>query len=60
MTPLSRISSKGGVGVALSLSHGPHLYSLSSPIIVVHRRSPLLAICHCCPLLVIHHCRCPL
>ncbi|KAF8240563.1 hypothetical protein L208DRAFT_1384363, partial [Tricholoma matsutake] len=49
MTPLSCLSSKGGVGVALSPSHGPHLYS-----------SPLLAIRRCCPLLVIHHRCCPL
>ncbi|KAF8225339.1 hypothetical protein L208DRAFT_1408651 [Tricholoma matsutake] len=60
MTPLFRVSSEGGVGVALSPSHGPRLYSSSSPIVVVHRRSPLLAIRRRCPLLVIHRRRCPL
>ncbi|KAF8235807.1 hypothetical protein L208DRAFT_1391906 [Tricholoma matsutake] len=34
MTPLSRVLSKGGVGVALSPSHGPCLSSSSSPIII--------------------------
>ncbi|KAF8235374.1 hypothetical protein L208DRAFT_1392523, partial [Tricholoma matsutake] len=60
MTPLSHVSSEGGVGVALLLSHGPHLYSSSSPIIVIHCRSPLLTIHHHCPLLIIHCRHCPL
>ncbi|KAF8228768.1 hypothetical protein L208DRAFT_1403109 [Tricholoma matsutake] len=34
MTPLSHVLSEGGVGVALLPSHGPCLYSLSSPIII--------------------------
>ncbi|KAF8236835.1 hypothetical protein L208DRAFT_1390117, partial [Tricholoma matsutake] len=60
MTPPSRVSSEGGVGVALSPSHGPRSYSSSSPIVIVHCRTPLLAIRCCCPLLVIHCCHCPL
>ncbi|KAF8228765.1 hypothetical protein L208DRAFT_1403092, partial [Tricholoma matsutake] len=42
MTPLSRISSEGGVGVAF-------------PLLAIHHRCPLLIIHHCCcPLFVPH------